>query len=639
MIRRFASLLGSALLGAAYSGVSYVLQRRIGLNLADEGYLWCGARDTAAGAQPIRDFDSYDPVRYWWTAAVMKLRGDDGVLSVRSAAAIWEAAALFAFFRLARRTGRGRVTPLFEALLLQIWMFPLYRIYDNALPIFTTLALTRLVEKPSPRRFFETGVYASFSALVGRNHGVYSVASLAAVATLAPIRREQLRAGAVALPLGLVCGYAPVLALCAIDPGFRTKFASGVVRQFQRGSTPLKLPLPWPWRVFGKTTSRRALVSSLLFSALPLVYGAALVARFVAPKSETAKPASLAACCVGVVYLHCVYSRAGLAHIASGIFPSLWLACSFGAVPRLAFAAATVAMSEYLTPIVQMAFSPEPFESIDVHGDMLILPASEATFLTNIAEELRAANADGRAVAFVPHYPALYPILSKAVVLYEIYMTPVASEEQQAGLIAQLQDNDVRFVVMRDIALDQNEILRMQNSHARFWRYVLENFERVPTPTLPADVLVLRRSEAGTDAAAGIPAQVRFDDASMRRIAGSGFFRIEQDGTMWASPRVLLKLWIPPGATHLYMEGVTPEDTFADPRGQQVTCSLDALVLEERALGSGRFEATFALPQSLRRDRATVLEIAFAAQFVPSELGNSSDGRTLSALLGAVAFR
>jgi hypothetical protein len=639
MIRRFASLLGSALLGAAYSGVSHVLQRRIGLNLADEGYLWCGARDTAAGAQPIRDFDSYDPVRYWWTAAVMKVRGEDGVLSVRLAAAVWEAAALLAFFRLTQRTGRGRVTPLFEALVLQIWMFPLYRIYDNALPVFTTLALTRLVEKPSPRRFFEAGAYASFSALVGRNHGVYTVASLAAVAVLAPFGREQLRAGAVALPLGLVCGYAPVLALCAIDRGFRAKFVGGVARQFQRGSTPLKLPLPWPWRVFGKTTSRRALVSSVLFAALPLTYGAALIARVVAPKREAANPSSLAAACVGVAYLHCVYSRAGLAHIASGIFPCLWLTCSFGAVPRLAFAAATVVMSEYLTPILQMTFSPEPFESSEVHGDMLILPASEAEFLSNLAAELRAADADGRVVAFVPHYPALYPILSKPIALYEIYMTPVASEEQQSELIAQLDENDVRFVVMRDIALDQNEALRMQNSHARFWHYVLDHFERLPTPTLPADVLLLRRTEGREDGAERIPAQVRFDDASMRRVAGSGFFRIEQPGGMWASPRVLLKLWIPPGATRLYMEGVAPEDTFGDPRGQRVTCSLDSLVLEERALGSGPFEVSFELPQSLTRGRATVLEIAFAERFVPRDLGNSADGRTLSALLAAVGFR
>jgi hypothetical protein len=639
MIRRFASLLGSALLGAAYSGVSHVLQRRIGLNLADEGYLWCGARDTAAGAQPIRDFDSYDPVRYWWTAAVMKLRGDDGVLSLRLAAAVWEGAALFAFFRLAPRTGRSRVTPMFEALLLQMWMFPLYRIYDNALPVFTTLALTRLVEKPSPRRFFETGAYASFTALVGRNHGVYSVASLAAVAILAPFGREQLRAGAVALPLGVVCGYAPVFALCAVDRRFRAKFAGGIVRQFQRGSTPLKLPLPWPWRVFGKTSSRRALVSSVVFAALPLVYGLALIARFSAPKSEAAKPSSLAACCVGIVYLHCVYSRAGLAHIASGIFPSLWLACGFGALPRLMFAAATVAMSEYLTPILQMAFAAEPYESIDVHGDMLILPASETAFLSNMRAELRAAGAEDGVVAFVPHYPALYPLFSKPVALYEIYMTPVATEEQQSGLIEQLQENDARFVVMRDIALDQNEVLRMQNSHASFWRYVLEHFERIPTATLPADVLLLRRSEAGEDGTARIPAMARFDDASMRRIAGSGFFRIEQPGGMWATPRVLLKLWIPPGAAVLYMEGVAPENTFADPRGQRVTCSLDSIVLEERALGPGAFEATFELPQSLTRDRATVVEIAFAARFVPSELGDSADGRTLSALLGAVGFR
>lgn len=636
MLRRFASLFGSALLAGTYSAASYVLQRRIGLNLADEGYLWCGARDTAAGAQPIRDFDSYDPARYWWTAAVMKLRGDDGILSVRLAAAVWEAAALFAFFRLNKRRGRG-ATRLFEALLLQIWLFPLYRSFDNAMPVFTTLTLTRLIENPSPRRFFETGAYSAFSALVGRNHGVYSMASLGAAALLVPFGGRQLRAAAVALPLGLACGYSPIIALCAVDRRFRREFTASIVRQFGRGSTPLKLPLPWPWRVLGKTKSRRAIASSLIFLALPLTYSAALIRRFVAPKREAPEATSLAACCAGVVYLHCVYSRAGLAHIASGIFPCLWLACSFGAVSRLAFAAATVAMSEYLIPILQMAFSAEPYKSIDVHGDMLVVPASEADFLTNMAGELRAAGADGRAVAFVPHYPALYPAFSKPIVIYEIYMTPPSPDEQQAVLIAQLQRNDVRFVVMRDIALDQNEALRMQNSHSRFWRYVLTSFERVPTATLPADLLLLRRSEPG-ESGEQIPSEVRFDDRTMRCVAGSGFFRVEEDGRMWAAPTVLLKLRIPDDARTLFVEGVAPNELGGSP-GQCITCSLDGAPLGERTVGSGPFEAFFELPDTLPRNRTTVLEIAFGESFVPNKAGNSSDGRTLSALLSTVGFR
>ena len=82
--------LPAALLAALLSLASYLAYGDVNLNVVDESYLWYGVQRAAAGEVPMRDFQAYDPARYYWCVSWGWIFGH-GILGVRKAAAIFQA--------------------------------------------------------------------------------------------------------------------------------------------------------------------------------------------------------------------------------------------------------------------------------------------------------------------------------------------------------------------------------------------------------------------------------------------------------------------------------------------------------------------------------------------------------------------
>ena len=98
-----------------------ILTVDVGLHMADEGFLWYGVRRTVAGEVPLRDFQAYDPGRYYWCALLAgPLAGPSGagVVALRWAVALFAAAGLALSLLVASRFVRHPLALLACGLLL-----------------------------------------------------------------------------------------------------------------------------------------------------------------------------------------------------------------------------------------------------------------------------------------------------------------------------------------------------------------------------------------------------------------------------------------------------------------------------------------------------------------------------------------
>lgn len=475
---------------------SFLWQGATGYNLSDEGFLWYGVQRVLAGDVPLRDFMAYDPGRYYWSAALLKLAGADGILALRAAVALFQAIGLAAALWMIMVAARGRQLAYLVlcGITLLLWMWPRHKLFDVTLSILLIAALSYLVRQPDARRYFVTGLCVGLAAVFGRNHGMYgAVASVGVIAWLALRRSEgpSLLRGGMLWAFGVVVGFAPVLLMLLFVPGFSQGFWDSILLLFEAGATNLTLPVPWPWKVQWASQAAgdalRAVLIGLFFMAL-LVYGVVAIAWVVRKRwrNEFVEPVVVATAFLVLPYAQYAFSRADIGHLAQNIFPLL-VGCLvlLAAQPdKFKWPAAVVLCTASIWVIAMyhpgwQSRQSGQWTALELSSDRLLVDpdtASNVALLRSL--ETRYAQ-DGRALAAMPLWPGAYASLGRKAPVWDIYpLFPRSARVEQAE-IARMKQARTGVVMVLDVALDGRDELRYQHTHPLTYRYLQDDFTRI----------------------------------------------------------------------------------------------------------------------------------------------------------------
>ncbi len=491
--------------------ISFLLQSHIGLGLADEGYLWYGTWRSAMGDIPLRDFRSYQPGRYYWTAAWSFLFGQ-GILGVRASIAIFQVIGLTCGLLTIRRLTRSWITLCLIGLLLLIWMYPYHKVFEHSLTMMFVYGGTLLIEKPSLHRHFLIGILVGIMACFGEHHGFFgSVSSLGLILMIwYKIDRHDLFKRLVVWSVGIGVGYLPMLLMFIGIPGVWESFVQRVEFIFTREGFNLPLPVPWPWLVDftqGNGSDIATAVSTGLFFLLLPVFCVLVGMYLIWAKRPLQTVAPLIACFFAeVTYLQYAFSRADLGHLAFAIHPLLigLLALPMLYQPSISkkiFNSLLVVLCSLslltvgkVHPVYRKLIQPqENFVLFNLRGENLWIDTYTAKLIQTVIQINTELVSPEESFVIAPHWPAFYPILQRKSPWWDTYLAWRISEPEARKMISDLQTHRVNWILLGDVALDGRDDLRFRNTHRLVWEYIIENFQLVPISGLPGNFQLLRR--------------------------------------------------------------------------------------------------------------------------------------------------
>lgn len=482
---------------------SFLWQGHKGFSLWDEGFLWYGAQRVMLGEVPVRDFMSYDPGRYYWSAALMSLWGDNGIVALRGAVAVFQVIGLFIALLLIARSVRTANFPylFLSAITLVVWMYPRHKLFDISLSILLIGVLAFLVQRPTSRRYFLAGLYVGLIAVFGRNHGMYGVLGSLGVMVWLTIKRVDepgFIKGATLWAIGVMAGFAPILLMILLVPGFASAFWKSLLFFLEIKATNLTLPVPWPWRVAFDSVSVgkaiRGVLVGLFFIAM-IVFGILAIAWVTWQKFHKRDVSStlVAAAFLALPYAHYAYSRADVSHLAKSIFPLL-----VGCLVLLATQPARIKWPLALMLCgaglwVMMHFHPgwqcrasKQCVNIEISGSELSIDAGTASEIALLRKLAAQYAPNGQSFIAAPFWPGAYPLLERKAPMRDIYALFPRSEDYQQLEIERIKAANPGFILIFDFPLDGREELRFRNTHALVHQYISDNFELLPDSPDPA---------------------------------------------------------------------------------------------------------------------------------------------------------
>jgi hypothetical protein len=492
----------SGLLAGLMMAALWPLQRYFnGSILRDEGFLWYGVQRTLLGEVPIRDFMAYDLGRYYWSAAIMHLIGNNGIMALRLTLIIFAGLGLFIALVVTARSCREPdilTIILPAAAILTLWMFPPHKLFEITTSIALVGVLAYLIERPSPRLCFISGLVLGLAAVFGRNHGLYGlIGSLAVIVCLAAFNRGGLRLLS-ALKWwvgGIVVGYVPILLALVFVPGFAGAYLEGIRFTLETGSVNLPLPTPWPWK---PPINVRSLIIGTLFIVLPLTGIAGVVyaiyARF---KNDVIPPAAAASAFLILPYAHHAFSRADVSHLAQAIFPFLIgvLAISAASSRKVKITVIALLLSVSLVvmlPSHRARHGLKDWENVRLGEDIIKTDPETARDIALLKSLDMKYCDDGRTFLATPSWPGAYAIMERKAPIWEIYALFPRNAPFQEREIQRIERAGPGFALVGDQALDGHEELRFQNTHPLIDQYIRQNFEQIDEPLAPGGFRIHR---------------------------------------------------------------------------------------------------------------------------------------------------
>ena len=489
--RRGARVFLLAAFAVALASAHYALTGDVSLSYGDDGWLWYAVERTIDGEVPVRDFQSYDPGRFEWSAALSRVFGR-GILAVRKEATAFQALALFAGLLVAWRLARPRwlIVPLGMALTL--WMFPRNKLYDSSIAIMAVFALSRLVERPSLRRHFAAGIFVGLTTFFGKNHALYTtLAALCIVALMALKDRDGAwprRAGAWAG--GALVGSLPLVGYLLFVPGFAAGYLETIRLIVEHGSN-VELPYPLPWSLGHEGLAWYERVGVACAFLLPLVaVPVGLVAALVLPAARLrAHPVVVAGAFLGLFYFHHVSVRSDGMHLAQCIHPSLFVLFGLLAWPRERtwLAAAGVPLALVVTVLAALSFDP-PMRGLrpgaalrlvdfDAGGDTLRLVPGQAAYLEGLERTIAATVPRDEALLIAPVFCTLYCLLDRHAPVWTLNFWWPESEETQRRTIRELEAADVQWVLVVNASVDNRGDLLFHVTNPLVMAWIRARFE------------------------------------------------------------------------------------------------------------------------------------------------------------------
>jgi len=494
----------AVLLSTLVSIAVFSVQWRYGFNLGDEGWLWYTSQRTALGDVPLRDFFSYDPGRYYWSAAVFKLLGRTGFFEQLMANYLFAIIGLALAYLAMFRAGLSRSWRILTLLLLGIVLgFPRHKIYEQTLSLIFVAAIAFLFVAPRRfKRWLLLGFVIGLTALVGRNSGVFC--SIAAVIALVLLRiRGQsppITRVLGVLAAGIAIGYSPLILMILGVHGFASPFWNSIL---MTPNWAWSLPVPLPWHVHLRGLHGLDLLQaravSWLCVAVPVTY-AFLLSRAVRSRAELdgAEWLSVAASAAGVGFLVHAFYTADFFHIAQGVVPFVIAAGAFSAhlwrttsrrwsvIVFCGLVFLVLACWLPIEPLVQhlrtKRDAPGSVEQIRIDGRLFEVAAPQAEVMKTVEVAFRQCGpGDGKFMA-APYYPGLYALLNIRAPFWDTYYLWPRSEQVQQAHIDALQQNRTALILLNpESAMNGRANLELVRTNSRLVAYITAHYQRADT--------------------------------------------------------------------------------------------------------------------------------------------------------------